>query len=339
MSITFKSTDIDLKPLKFKSESKCLLKSAWDVIAENDVESVDSPDKKIYFSDYNSLYASIINSFNYHMPLIISPDIIWLQIVQQLGIHINQNSEKLRDKFVNFKGKKEIEVRRDYFVKGKMDNPWDNVFPEFSEKIKQHIGEKNHSKIISDFSTSTIISRSAQEVALMDCMKSYFKYKFTTMCGIPEITLEGNKEDWESILYKAKGLSEYDLSWWIDELVNVLQEFVNIWEGKINLDFWKDFVNKNEGSGGPFFCGHMLKLSAYKKDYRDVFQKIESYPTNRSFHGFTTSSFSSGVSKVPFVWNYYGQEFNMEFASGFAGMELIDGAYKPNISWAVYETK
>jgi hypothetical protein len=338
MSITFKPTNKELSKIK-SNDQLPFLKNIWGKRLQTKVEAIDDFEKQVKGVGYNGLYGAIISSFNDHVPLILSPDAIWLQIVQQLGIHIGENSEALRDMFVDFKDKKVIEVVRDNFIKGSKVNPWNNVFPEFADKIKGYIGEESYSSIINKFSTTTPLTQAAQEIALMDCMKSYFDYLVRTKCGIPEITLEGTKEDWQLILDKANGLSKYELGWWTKELVILLQEFVNVWDKCANLDFWENFVNENGGSGGPYFGGHMLKLSAYRKDYRNNISRISSWSKIGMGGGFTTSSFTSGISSVPFIWNCYETNYPMTFASGFVGIEIIDGAYKPNISWAVMNRK
>ena len=52
-----------------------------------------------------------------------------------LAHHVDQNADDLRDKFVDFEGKKELVVIRDDFVKGSPDNDWEGVMPEFAEQI------------------------------------------------------------------------------------------------------------------------------------------------------------------------------------------------------------
>ena len=93
--------------------------------------------------------------------------------------------------FVPHQGKVTIQVRRDDFLKGSPENPWAEVWPEFSAEIKKVIGAETHGLIVSDFSTTGPTERAASEVVLMDCVQSYFSYGFVTLCGIPEITLEG----------------------------------------------------------------------------------------------------------------------------------------------------
>jgi len=332
-------------------KSRKPLNQVWEkTLGGSAIESTDSTEKTVVDCGYNALYASIINSHNYHVPLTLYPDAIWIQIVQQLAIHIRENAEALRDTFVDFAGKKVLTVRRDSFTKGAFNNPWDNVFPEFAEQIKEFIGEGNYNAIVSEFTTTTSTTKAAQEIALMDCVQTYFKFLFMTLCGIPLITLEGERKDWQAIVDKAKTLEKYGLEWWLKELVPVLQEFVNVYDGDINYEFWESFVNVNESSGGPYFTGHMTKFSAYTPVYPEysqrsgaglrqtAFRKIDHWMAQSGpFEGMTTKDFMTGQSSVPFLWAYICTVYPMTFSSGFVGFEVVDGAFRPNISWAVSE--
>ena len=50
--------------------------------------------------NYHSFFYGLYNAYAEHRPFILSPDIIWLLIIQGFSHHINFNSEKLKDKFV-----------------------------------------------------------------------------------------------------------------------------------------------------------------------------------------------------------------------------------------------
>ena len=65
------------------------------------------------------------------------------------------NHEKLKSKFVNFDGKKKLVVRNDSFVKGDPNNNWPEIFPQFSDQIKNNIGVQNHTNLMPKFSTTT----------------------------------------------------------------------------------------------------------------------------------------------------------------------------------------
>ena len=53
-----------------------------------------------------------------HVPVRISCTHIWLLILQAVALHVDAHSEELRDRWVNFDGKKKLFVDRDNFVKG-----------------------------------------------------------------------------------------------------------------------------------------------------------------------------------------------------------------------------
>ncbi len=133
-------------------------------------------------------------------------------------------------------------MRRDDFIKGAMANPWEEVFAEFSQQIKSRIGATNHRNIVTHFSTNGKIERAANEVVLMDAMPSYFDYILETRCGIPEITLEGEVEDWELLRYRILIAGEtYELRWWTDHLSPILDRLVNTAKGIDESTFWRNF--------------------------------------------------------------------------------------------------
>ena len=70
---------------------------------------------------------SVDFAYSHHVPLTITPDVIFYLITSATAVHINQNAEKLRKVFVNHEGKKELEVRRDDFVLNSKNNPWQEV--------------------------------------------------------------------------------------------------------------------------------------------------------------------------------------------------------------------
>ena len=292
------------------------------------VEDVSEREKVVLPSNYNSFVASCSIAFEQHKRLILSPDIIWLSILQQLAIHINENAESLRNKFVEFEGKKSLVVYNDTFVKGQPNN-WENIFPDYTSQIKSFIGDENYNTIMGEFSTTNAISKVAFEIAMMDCMKSYFDYGFCTCCGIPEITLEGETADWEKILKKAKDVGDYDLSWWTNELIPILEQFVEASKDNVDKKFWESFFKLDGGSGGPYINGHIIKIFPYSKDYKNTYAKRD---LKRAM---TTSEFASGLSNVPFLWSYFSKVFPMSFISGFIGIEATNESLKPNIGWGI----
>ena len=182
-------------------------------------------------------------AYSNHVPLTISPDMIWYLIASATATHINQNSEKLRKVFVNHEGKKELEIRRDDFVLNSTSNPWHEVIDDFSVQIDKNTNNSVVDLLVANFSTTTKNSRVVSQMVLMDAMQKYFDYKFSTMCGIPEIRLTGTKQDWENVKTKANGILKLipDLKIWFDGSLNeILDHFINAFDDKIDKKFWNE---------------------------------------------------------------------------------------------------
>ena len=316
------------------------------------------------FISYHPFMATVHLAFEHHYPLSLSPDMIWILIAQGVAHHINAHAEELRHKFVQHEGKATLQVRRDDFVKGSPENPWPEVFSEFSTQIRDHIGEK-HDFFIADFSTTGAVEKAASEVVLMDAMQNYFEYGLMTMCGIPEISLEGTLEDWKRIVERVESLADLDLEWWTDSLIPFLKCFVDAAEGNVNQRFWQSIYKLSDASGGPYLTGWSTVLVPYLLDQENlpkqrnpllsnwvpletaVNQPNESdeegecwwQESNSYFSGITTSSLPSGLAKAPFTWMYLDKQFQMEFIGGFVGVAQDEEtkSLRPEIGWAVRE--
>ncbi|XP_070532289.1 uncharacterized protein [Ptychodera flava] len=306
------------------------------------IESSYQTDANIVSSDgLHGLVQAVDLAYDNHYPLVLSPDMIWLCITQGLAIHINENSEELREKFVSHSGKKKIKVRRDDFAKGLATNPWPEVFGEFSEKIKDEIGVTNYDLITPNFTTTGPIEKAVGDIALMDTMQSYFTYMVETMCGIPSITLEGTEEDWIAIRDKAEQLEQYKLKWWTKQLLPVLDQFVNASRGTINREFWSGIYKIAGGSGGPYITGWIITLFPYLQNHGSFAQNeyLDHWSAGGIFYAVTTDCFPSGLSKAPFVWEYFAQKFDMQFIGGFMAVSQDNEtlALRPELGWAVVE--
>jgi len=299
--------------------------------------------------DGNCLIGTIGQCFAEHRSLVLSPDMIWLTILQGFANHINLDPEKYRGKFVNFEGKEKLIVRRDDFLKGCRENTWEEVFPAFTDQIKGYIGD-NYDMIMADFSTTTELEKAAYEVTMMDVVQSYFSYEFRTMCGIPEITIEGSKEDWKTLYNKAEKLGEFNLGWWMLHLLPTLEKFVKTVNGEIDNEFWHSLFKESGGSGGPYITGQILNLFPYLEGYDDDNKKTkikneyfdwESKNNCFGMYGANYDEFPSGLSNAPFVWKYFpnGMKYDMRFYAGFFGSKqnMETKSLKPVIGWGITE--
>jgi hypothetical protein len=301
------------------------------------------------------LIGALHAAFNTHRPIALSPDIIWLTLTQGFARHINANAEQLRHDLVRHHGKLQVIVQRDDFVKGSPENPWPEVFAEFSTAIQEHIGPA-HGLIVADFSTTGPVERAASEVALLDSMQAFFSYELRTLCGIPSITLEGTVQDWQAISRRVQEFSRFDLAWWIKPLKPILEQFVAAASGDVDREFWDSIYKWRgpHGSGAPYVSGWIASFFPYLDNPVAKFsRKITKDFTEPSLRrnrwlGMTGSKggpgrdeFPSLPAKAPFLWKHLGNDFEMEFIGGLIGIrqEPQTLCLRPEIGWTVREVK
>ena len=58
----------------------------------------------------HKLILGYLNAYFNHCPIKLNPNIIWQLILNNFSKYVNDNSEKLRKKFVNFEGKQVLKV-------------------------------------------------------------------------------------------------------------------------------------------------------------------------------------------------------------------------------------
>jgi hypothetical protein len=304
-----------------------------------------------FMSAHNGFLSAVHIAYDEHHPLVLTPDAVWLCIAKGFAQHVKAKAERLRGKFVRHEGRVNIVIECHDFVKGSPGNRWPDVFGRFSDAIAEHIG-RQRDLVVCAFSTTGPIERAASEIVLLDAMQHYFSYECMTLCGIPEITLEGTVEDWLQIRRRVQALEEYDLSWWSSALDPVLDQIALVAAGKApDLDFWRSMFKLSDESGGPYVSGWINVLFPYVVDDPEAGTLKQNWATTQwrkalnarvSFGGGPTEdSIPAGLAAVPFKWNYLGTSFEMEFLGGFVGVAEDEGslAVRPAIGWAVRDAK
>ena len=169
---------------------------------------------KVYTKGVSNILQGFYSAYENHLPIRLTPDIIWLLIVQGFAQHVNYNAEYLRNRIVNFENKKKLEliITKYHSYKQMKPEDYENLFENMAEQIKKNIGEELVNTIDFNFSTSSKITKVVGYTSIMSAMKKYFEFRGDChMCNYPYIILEGSLEDWESILKKTKELSHLNL--------------------------------------------------------------------------------------------------------------------------------
>jgi hypothetical protein len=276
------------------------------------------------------------------MPLVLSPDAIWLTLCQGFALHVNRFSDELRDGLVSHSGKVRLSVRRDEFRRNAANN-WPGVVSELREKLSEHtsvvvpIGRLN-------LSTSSSVHGVAGDIAVLDAMHSYFDYEVISLCGIPGIEILGTPDDWSTIAGSARRFGDFGLQTWADALEPILDQFVRAASGRVDRGFWDDIYKYKgrEGSGGPWVSGWIRDLFPYliSGDIETGGSRLEPNQwmgcTDDS-RGPWRSNFPSAAPCMPFVWEYLDERIDMLLMSGLAGVTQDSEtlALQPSCMWVV----
>jgi hypothetical protein len=312
-------------------------------------------DFQLAYAPNNALMETLQLCYSEHRPLILSPDAIWMAICQGASIHINQHFDSLQHIVLQANRPKVIEVRNDNLDYGA--RYWAQLFDSLSWRAKQYTKSDFYSFFVSDFTTTTPIERTAYQIALLESFKQAFVYIGEAGCGIPTITLTGAKEDWLTIRKKLDKLNEIGLGYWADELRPVIQEFINVYDGKTNRLFWQNIYKDATEYASVYITGWFIKFFPYirKRSYipeeteydeaNEGFRVQENYHPNQYLTGdcyllstLETDNFPSGLSQIEMIYiNHFKDEIKAlnVFAGFFAVKQYEDKTLEPYISWAV----
>ena len=337
------------------------------IISDEDKENARylSTRKKIYFCssklnepkyisnlEGHPILKGYYQSYVNHMPVSINPDILWMLIVQGFSRHIDQNAEKLRNKFVDFDGKKELTVDGDELTIEEITKEgWERTFKEFVEKIKENAGESMIKLITPSFSTTTPTIQVSSQIAIMSCFKNYFKFiRLWGGCGFPYINLEGTLNDYEELKRKVEKLMGYDIDDWVKELIIIIKKIVETKKGKIDIDFWKNMII-NEEAMEPRGSGELTKVNNidgwllnfypyYKID--DSFERCEKLKRRKDFNKPIDVEHLKYLPEefieVPLTMLHKItlKETELSVKTGFLGMiQEKNGLIKPEIGWFI----
>ena len=179
------------------------------VLSKATIFSMDLSEK-IKIRDDHPVFNSFVDAYRNDRPVTISPDIIWLLIVQGFSNHVNFHAEKLRSKFVNFYGQKTLHTFRDSIEFTKED--YKSIIPQFVEQIEKYTGKEIIDTLTPNFSTTTPVTITSAQLSIMCAMKHYFRYvSHACICHFPFVVIEGKKADWEEILRKLDVIEKYNL--------------------------------------------------------------------------------------------------------------------------------
>lgn len=275
----------------------------------------------------NGLVMAVHLAFAEHRPLRLSPDDVWLVILQGFAIHVSKDAEVLRQRFVDFAGQRRLTVDLE------QGQSWADAFRLFREGLARELNPGLVSALTGRFSTTTSVHHDAFVIASMSAFARYFDYEMTSVCGIPSVTLTGTADDWRAVRARFRVLAEYDLQWWARRLDPVLDELVATAEGRPNRPFWQAIIKPKRVYGGEVLTGWLPRLFPYLQRTGQVFERNEAATNGWEHAPVRPSELPRGLSSAT-IRAY--PDALVTAVSGFFGVtQAADGGLAPLIGWAI----
>ncbi|ORY04540.1 hypothetical protein BCR34DRAFT_434196, partial [Clohesyomyces aquaticus] len=263
----------------------------------------------------NGFVRAITKAYNEHHHLTFRPDDVWIAIMTQFSCYVNAHAEELRASFVAHEGQKHLEVEA---VGTRYTVDFGYMAQVMTDLLKDNVVDPElRDWIIPKFTTTTDNDVTVAAIVMMGTLQKYFTYGMTCCCGIPSVTLLGEKHDYEEILTRLDKLCEYgeEPTTFCNMLKPVLNGFLRTFEDATASDvsdFWNNVCVHNGGSGIDYYNGWIAAFCYWNED-----GKAQVNPTSLRID---TDNIPSGFIKVPVKLNDNGEKFDAEMLAGCVGM-------------------
>ncbi|KAF9314568.1 hypothetical protein BG003_004050 [Podila horticola] len=298
----------------------------------------------------NGLVDSALKAYNEHHHLIIRPDDVWIAILSQFNFFVNANAEKLRHRFVVHDGKKELKIKA---LGTRYTVDFGSMATQMGELIQEHVVDPSlHKWITPDFTTTTADDEIISSVIMMSTLKNYFNYSFAcVLCGLPAVTLFGEKGDWENLLCRIEKLQEYgaETTQWYNLLKPVVTGFIETFNNPNAADtndFWQRIAHQSRGGSGPtYLSGWITAFCFFDSDGDSLYNggnNRNGSPLTlggATFHHVNINKIPAAYAEVPVLLDDDGTEFKTVMVAGLVGMRVSgnNDTIQPQPAWWIAE--
>ncbi|EPS38131.1 hypothetical protein H072_8118 [Dactylellina haptotyla CBS 200.50] len=296
--------------------------------------SQDMLDSRAVHPSKSSFVYAAMNAYNNHHHLVIRPDDIWITILTQFSIYVNRHAEELRSMFVSHEGQKQLTINS---VGTRYSVDFGSFAVQFSDLLDQNVIDPElRNWIMPNFTTTEDNDKIVSSVIMMATLQKYFAYGIHLMCGLPAVTLLGEKSDWEMLLQKLEKLQTFgpETAQFAGLLRPILTRFVACFDNPESEDiknFWQTVVNRQGGGSGPRYLGGWITAFCfwsgkgdvqYRTDVSIWGNKARTLTLDGQLYGLVdTNDVVGGYASVPVELNDNGVKFNTTMIAGMVAIE------------------
>ncbi|CAI7616795.1 unnamed protein product [Penicillium viridicatum] len=302
----------------------------------------------------NGFVWAVFHAYSHHHNLVLRPEDVWFAILSQLSFFVITHSEELRHLFVSHKDTVHLEI----ITNETMDTvDFGEMALTMSELIEKRVVNPDlRNWIMPAFTTTTASDEVVAAIIMVGSMQK---------CGIPSVTLLGEREDWSLMVTKLAQLTHLgdEPARFAQLLRPVLNSFVASFdspESPDTLSFWSKCADRRGGGSGPtyltgwisVFCfwgndGKLLYPEAILPECSPGFQaRNTEFGLDQALSRLiNTDEVPLGYVSVPVTVNNLGHKFDAVMLAGLIGIQatssgvMLDGSgghsYERNLSYFV----
>ncbi|KAI4207564.1 MAG: hypothetical protein LQ346_000496 [Caloplaca aetnensis] len=303
----------------------------------------------------NGFVRGAILAYSHHHHLRIRPEDVWFAILNQLGFYINAHAEEFRGQFAKHEGKVELEIV--YASENRYTVDYALFARQMSGLIEQNVVDPELRKWMMPAFTTVSALRTLDRlkelmlipenspqttesdmviasILLMGATQEYFTFRCTTRCGLPSVTLLGEKADWELILTRIEKLKEYgeEPTMFYSLLEPVLSRFINSFDNpssKDTAEFWQQLAHHDNRSGRDHYSGWITAFCFWTSKGKSLYQPPN--PNSWSilkldgaaYHIVYSGDVPPAYTAVPVKMDDNGDKFDATMVAGSVGMRYI----------------
>jgi hypothetical protein len=292
----------------------------------------------------NAFLEAVHLAYVHQLPLTLSPGMVWSCIQQGVGLHVRASHKQI----VNTRFTNPDVWRERLYVEGGGES-WDETVCDLSETASERIREAFKDNLLPSFSTTETLEKLCMKTSLANPLSTAKKCLLAAgrEGGLVEIALEGTTDDWTSLHDHTIQLLKdihYDIDWWVDTVLPILDQFVSASSGSVDNAFWSRMYKTTRPPYGddPFVHGWINVLFPYLEitegeyvvndwPYRLSEQKVWEAPVSVRY--------PSGLTTVPFSLDpcLGGKQYSL--ISGFVGVsrDRHTRGIRPRLGWVVVD--
>lgn len=275
-------------------------------------------------SDNGFVWAAY-HAYSSHHHLCIRPEDIWFAILTQISFFINAHAEDLRDYFVEHQGQKHLHVEIGAPEFGYMAT----LMADMIAKNVKDPGLRDW--VMPDFSTTKPDDSVVGAILFMGAMQKYFSLGCSVFCGLPSVTLLGEKSDWVSI---HKRLDHLDLlgeepALFAKLLRPILRRMIMSFDAPGSpevIRFWNTIIHRHElFSGTDYLTGWLTAFCFWNEEGVAKGQEEKVLMDNVAYLFVDVDEIPAGFASVPVSVNDQGHEYNATMVAGSVGILASPG--------------